>query len=258
MLKEMISITGLLILSLALPASAADLQGRLKIDPATVEATTFYDGANVRVNAEVPEGYEIAVVCRGKEAPVELKRKGRVLGVLWMNVGDVSFERIPTMYKVQTSASLDELAEHNVLSELEIGYPALLTRSSPKGSGFDAGTIFDELVKLKKDEGLFSVEQGFLKLHSGSPGRKRVETVFRVPAKAPPGDYQVRVMGFKDGRGELLASGELKITQIGTAAFISSLARQHGLLYGILAAFIAVVVGLLTGVVFGLGSKGGH
>ena len=258
MLKKTTLFIALLIISLPLPAAFAGWDGRLKIDPAVIEATTFYSGATVEISAEVPEGYKLAVVCNGRGAPVELNRKGKVLGALWMNVGDVSFERVPVMYQLQTSDRLDKLASQDVLNRLQIGYPALLTGSSAKEVSSDAESIFGELIKLREREGLFSMDEGTLKTSTESSGGSHLETTVRVPAKAPPGDYRVRVLGFKDGRGELLAAGKLKITQVGTAAFISSLAQQHGLLYGILAAVIAVVVGLLTGIVFGLGSKGGH
>lgn len=249
-----------LLISVALAplSAAADRPARLKIDPAAIQATTFYDGATVKVRAEAPTGYELAIVCSGQKAPIELRRKGKVLGLLWMNVGDVSFESLPTMYQLQTTAPLAELGSGAALDALNIGYPALMRVSEPKGCGSDTQLLFGELVKLKEGEGLFSSSPGVLKPRTESSDISLVETSLRIPAKAPPGGYQVRLVGFKDGHGQLLATAELKISQVGTAAFISSLASQHGLLYGILAAVIAVLVGLLTGFVFGLGSKGGH
>jgi len=48
------------------------------------------------------------------------------------------------------------------------------------------------------------------------------------------------------------------VRQGGVPAFIADLAAEHGRVYGVLAVAVAVGVGLLTGVVFGVGSRGGH
>jgi uncharacterized iron-regulated membrane protein len=79
-----------------------------------------------------------------------------------------------------------------------------------------------------------------------------------LPAKAPSGDYEVRLFVFNAGRGELLHIARLQVRPVGATAFISSLAQHQGLLYGVVAVIIALVVGLLTGFVFGLAAKTGH
>jgi len=61
----------------------------LLVDPPRVSARLFYHGETVRVLGSVPGGHEVAIVIRGSEAPVELKLKGKVGGIIWANVGDV-------------------------------------------------------------------------------------------------------------------------------------------------------------------------
>jgi hypothetical protein len=86
----------------------------------------------------------------------------------------------------------------------------------------------------------------------------RVWTEARLPAKTPPGEYQILVHGFDGENGTLLGTVPLRVVQVGMAASIQNLATQHGLQYGILAVVVAIAVGLLTGVLFGLGSKKAH
>jgi hypothetical protein len=74
----------------------------------------------------------------------------------------------------------------------------------------------------------------------------------------PWGEYQVRLFGFRAGRGELLRAERLSVAPVGLTARVSTLAQSHGLLYGIVAVVIALGVGLLTGLAFGLVSKEGH
>ena len=49
----------------------------------------------------------------------------------------------------------------------------------------------------------------------------------------------------------------LSVTRrVGLASLISSAAERHGLLYGILSVLLAIVAGLLTGVIFAGSNKG--
>lgn len=230
----------------------------MTIDPTEVGVGTFYSGTTVSVEGVIPAGHGAAVACVGKAGPVELKRKGRVLGILWMNVGDVAFEDVPSVYVLSTSGRLTELAPRPVLQELQVGYGALEARATRSLEDGDAQGMFGELLKLKESERLYSYNEGGVRLGPEEGGAVHVSARCLLPARAPSGEYEIRLLVFKEGRGELLHVARLNLTHVGATAFISSLARRHGLLYGVLAVVIALVVGLLTGFVFGLAGKTGH
>lgn len=231
-------------------------RGGVAADPAEVVAGMFYTGATVRVSAVVPAGAEVAMVCRGETHPLVLKRKGKALGLIWMNVGEVSFQAVPEVYLLRTSAPLSRLASAPVLEDLDLGFTALAARSQPTGG---QASLFGELVRLKQRDQLWEMAEGTVQVQEATEdGAALATTDFRLPVRARAGVYRVQVYAFDGGQGELLGSAEVRVTQGGTAALITSLAARHGLLYGILATLIAMAVGLLTGMVFGLGSKGGH
>lgn len=230
----------------------------LKIDPRQIEVRTFYSGTTVGVEGVIPVGYEAAVACVGKTDTIELKKKGRVLGILWMNVGDVVFEDVPSFYVLNTSTKLSALASPPILKELQIGYPAIEAQTIRSAVDRERHELFQELLKLKESERLYSYEEGGVQLEPEEEGAVRLWAQCFLPAKAPSGNYDVRLFVFQGGRGELLHNVRLGVTQVGATAFISSLAQHRGLLYGVLAVVIALVVGLLTGFVFGLVSKTGH
>jgi uncharacterized protein (TIGR02186 family) len=229
----------------------------MRIEPSEVGADLFFHGASVQVDASVPPGWGVAVTCSGKEEALELKKKGKAMGVLWMNVGEVAFDRVPSVYQLSTSDKLDKLAGPDVQEAFGLGYRALEAKAVPDPGDVERRRLFGELIRLKESEGLFSVAEGSVELRVQSSS-VHVSARFRLPAKTPPGDYEVRLVGFKDGKAELLGSGRLRLSQVGVTAFISSLAQRHGLLYGVFAVIIALGVGLLTGLLFGLGSKKGH
>jgi uncharacterized protein (TIGR02186 family) len=216
----------------------------------------FYNGADIGVHAVVPRGAEIAIVCIGKREEVSFSQKGKVFGFIWMNVGEVVFADIPSTYLLNTSAPLERLGSSELLADLGLGYSSLERdqRREPE----DEGNFFHELVRLKESEGLYGVSESAITTAGSDAGGTAFDTEFHLPAKSPPGSYRIILYGFTPEGGKLLAEKEVRLEQVGSAAFISNLGEEHGLMYGILAVIIAIGVGLFTGVAFGLGSKGGH
>lgn len=92
----------------------------------------------------------------------------------------------------------------------------------------------------------------------GADAPQRLRGTFRLPASAPAGDYSVDLIGFKDQRAVHLASATLHIEHAGAVRIVRRLAIDHGLTYGGAASLIAIVVGLLTGVLFRSRSNEGH
>ena len=232
----------------------------LTIDPSEVKAGMFFDGASVHVSVVVPGEMGIAMSLVGTEAPVTLNRKGKALGLIWMNVGEVEVSGAPNLYLLNTSASLHDLGLPMIRDAVGVGYESLEDRVSlevpdgPQG-GED---LFGEFVSLKESDGLYTQIEGAVTTERRSDGTVLAETVFDLPPKTPAGAYRILVHGFSGGEGLLLGSGAVRLEQVGVAASIRSLAYDHGLAYGILAVVVAIVVGLLTGVLFGLGSKKAH
>lgn len=227
------------------------------VDPSEVVAGMFYHGAAIHVSAVVPRGSRVAIVGRDEGHDLSMKRKGKMLGVLWMNTGDIEFEDVPDIYLLNTSAPLAELAPPPVLAELGLGRDALAGQCVPDGQD---PALFPELFRLREKDGLWAIGEGSTDVR---PGESELDaalatTDFTLPAKVPAGRYEILVYAFGDAVPELIGRTEVTVRQAGVTAAITGLATEHGLLYGILAVVVAVGVGLLTGVVFGLGSKGGH
>jgi hypothetical protein len=231
--------------------SAGAAQG-VAVDPGEVTSGLFYTGATVRVSAVVPSGAQVAMVYRSEDHPLVLKRKGRALGVVWMNVGHVSFGSVPDVYLLRTSVPVDSLAPPSELRDRGVGFGALAARCEPDSG---AGGLFDDLVRLKERDRVWGVAEGSVRVQPAEGGFALATTDFSLPVRAKPGTYRIFVYTFAEGRGTLLGSADVQLKEGGISSFITSLAKRHGLLYGVLAALIAMAMGLLTGLVFGLGSK---
>ncbi len=246
------------------PASAqAPASSAIQVEPQRVGIDLTYNGATVKVRAEVPAGYSAAVRLEAHPGRLELKRLGKRAGLLWMGVGEVAFENVPAVYQVLTSGNLSELGSPQSLATWKLGYEALVPDGAP------GSALRSELVGLKEHEGLFALQQGGLTVaepgaanhpvlssvsEAGDPSPAAplqvLQGSFRLPARAPAGDYTIDLIGFKDGQAINLGSAKLHLEPVGLAKKLSDLAHEHGLAYGISACVIAILVGLLTGLIF--------
>ena len=251
LLGRLLLVAGALLSSSVGRAAPPPRKASLRLLPEEVDAGLFFDGARVEILASVLPGNQVAVLCRGAEQHLELKRKGRVWGVLWMSVGDVSFKAVPSLYLLSTSAPLASLAGRAELERLRLGYPSLRDTASSEAD-------FHEMIRLHEKERVFSVREGGAQVITGAGGVQQVLAECVFPARTPIGSYQVELYAFKEGRGELLISRRLEVKQAGSVRFIAALAENRPLLHGFFAVLIAIVAGLLTGVLFGRGGKKAH
>jgi uncharacterized protein (TIGR02186 family) len=238
-------------------APARSEEGRaIRVSPGTIKIGLFYGGQTIDVRATVPKGVEAVFEISGKRADLPLKIKGKKGGVLWMNVGEVTYAAVPSLFMIRSAKPLEALASEAALERLGIGYRALRTALVKDGDE-TARAHIGELIELKESEGLFSVETtGVEVVDKGAEGRE-VHAAFFLPAKAPVGEYAIEVFAFKDNAGSLLGSARVTLGYADATAFIVSLAKNHGLLYGCLAVLIAVLAGLFIGLIF-KGKAGAH
>jgi len=227
----------------------AGFEGALEVVPSRIEIGLRYDGATVHVAARIPAGHDAAVLVTSGTERLELKEKGKVAGVLWMSVGAVAYENVPVLYRLLTTAPLEVLAPAEVLAAYRIGYSAVVRA---EGSSPDR---VPELIRLKERDGLWAIDEGGLARRAGGP-EAIVAGVFSLPAAVRPGEYAVEVIGFREGRASRLASGAILVERVGLVDVMWSLSAEHALFYGCAAVVIALVAGLLTGLLFQSGRRG--
>ncbi len=246
----------LALIAAAAVAPAIAYAGPLTIVPERVAVGLFYDGIDLDIRLELPAGCDAAAVrLTGRAERLELKKKGKIGGVLWMSVGEVTFEDVPSVYLLATSGPLEELAPPEVLAHWKLGYHTVI--SAPPGDS----TLLAELVKLKENDHLFAIAEGGLRPSGGARddrGSRVLTGSFQLPARAPAGEYLVELFAFQDRQGVPLASARVTVEQVGIVRTLNDLAVHHGLLYGIAAVISAVAVGLLTGLIFSGKSGGVH
>jgi uncharacterized protein (TIGR02186 family) len=236
------------------PARAGDTQASVTVTPSDVRIGFFYSGQELEVASRAGRSMDVVLTIRGKDEPLTLKRKGRKFGFLWMNVGEVHYEAVPVLYMLRSSRPLEEVAPLDVLDRLGIGLESLHHAVS-EGTGRE---VFDELVKLKESDRLYSIEEGGVTVSPAEGGGIAASSLFELPAKAPVGHYDVDFFGFEGGQGERLGTAGIELGRSRSVSFVTGLLERHGLLYGCMAVTIAVIAGLGTGLIFGMGKGGSH
>jgi len=247
----------LILLAAAVGTNRAAGASELLLEPPNIGIGFFYSGTEVHLRTETPPGYDVVVKVTGPEEELELKKKGKAGGFLWMNVGEISFENVPNLYIVRTSRELASIPAGDFFEKEQIGYGEIDCESTAKTEE-EQKFFFGELVKLKEKERLYSIKERSIDHRIISDGNQEITTDFFLPPKAPPGKYQVTVYGIKDGADTIVETGEMEIARTPSVAFVTNLAHNYGLLYGCMAVLIAVVTGLVTGMIFGMGKDKAH
>ncbi|MCJ7539485.1 MAG: TIGR02186 family protein [Desulfobacterales bacterium] len=232
---------------------------KAKLDPNVITIGTFFNGTQLTVLGKVAAENEVVVIVSGKQEELTLKKKGKVLGLLWMNLGNVHFKKVPNLYLLYSSKGMMELAvsEPKTWKQLGIGFEYLKVQMEIEAPPEERNDLAQEFFKLKQSQGLYASHPGEISFGKKTDTEKSFNAAVRISPQIPPGEYQVQVMEIHNGIIVDNSMDQLKVKEQGIPSAISSLAFNHSLFYGFLAVLIAVAAGLMMDFFFGTGKGGG-
>ncbi len=249
---------GVLILLFLLPSSlcAAEKNQAVHIQPGTVNISSFFSGIQMNITGDLPRDCQAVLSIRGKRIEAELMRKSHQWE-LWMNRGEVDIENAPSLY---IALSSEKYLLSRGSGQFPWGYDAQENKARFRGRLKQAedDTIFDEFIQLKERDELYRLYPGDLIINRSDPDHWKAEADFRLPSRIRPGTYYVTLWIVRDGRNIERLDSSFEVRRQGLPALLSSMAVKHGLFYGFMAVFIAMIVGMLTGLVFHRRGGGGH
>jgi uncharacterized protein (TIGR02186 family) len=226
-----------------------DGSASLVVRPEHIEVTSFYHGSTVMVDIVAPSECQIALKLEGDRKTAIFRQKGKV-GILWMNVGDVTVKNAPLVYMLYTSAPLPELAPPATLQRLRLGYDALDRTLEFEGENMDRESMLSEFKDFQETRGLYRTLCGSLRGESYNEDQKHYSIQIPMPSAVPVGAYGVELFVFNDGVLTDKLETIVSIEKNGLPRFVSRLAREHAADYGFLAIVTAVVAGFFIGVAF--------
>jgi uncharacterized protein (TIGR02186 family) len=237
----------------------AALGATIHLEPNLILINASYNGGQVVVSGEASRDAEVLVRLTGEIQDEMFLKKGRILGILWMNTKMIILHHIPKTYLLYFPSAITEsdLSEDPQWQRLGIGFDSLKARAVLTPEEENKDLQFREFLKLKTKEGLYAVHENAITYQDAGEGMRSFRCDLAIPCAIPQGDYTVTAFILKDGKVLKTDDRNLKIKEAGLPALISSLAFNHSVVYGILATLIAIGAGLTTGVFFKK-SKGAH
>lgn len=213
----------------------------------TVALTATFEGSEILVFGAVyrdapvdPDAAPLAVIVTIQGPPQRLSvwRKARRGGV-WMNVEEVRFARAPSLYAVATSHPLAEALSATEDLRHQVSIPRAIRAFGALARVEDAPAFTEALIRLRSADGLYQLKEGAVALSR--------ETLFRttiaLPANLTEGAYSARVFLTRNGKVLDVYETVIDVRKAGIEAWLSMLAREQPLAYGMLAVLLAVAAG---------------
>lgn len=254
--KYLIPILVMTVMLWCRPASIpADAPVSVSVNPETIAMGTAYNGVDIFVSGTIPQDTEVLIRVVGNEKSEHFKKKGKALGLLWMNMATVEIDHAPAMLLLAPSDTLEKMRTEQPASwqKLNLGFTALKRQIAVAPETEDKDFIFKEFLKLKQHEGLYGVQKNAVR-YTAQGVESAFTATLHFPADLPQGKYEIQTYLIMDGNIVGEARNSIEAKTVGAPAFLTFLAFQHGLLYGILAVIVAILAGLFTGYLFRGGS----
>jgi uncharacterized protein (TIGR02186 family) len=244
------SFIGLLFFFLAGNNAFAQLTAKANHDHIKIDF--FYSGSTVSVSGISDPGTDLIIKITSPEGHQTLRKKGKVAGLLWMNVGELKLDHVPNVYFIHSTKKIEDILSNEEMQKYVIGYPALEkhVEISPVDDKQDGSKWFAEFLKFKESKNLFGSSNGKITTIEKTDGLQHYYILTQWPYQAPPGDYTVTVYAVKDKKVIETASANVNVEQVGTVKTLASMAKNKGALYGLLSIAIAIAAGFGVGLVF--------
>lgn len=249
----------LALLALTMPALATHARAEnliVSVSNYRVTVSSNYSGevlvlfGSVERDGGAPErgGYDIVVTVSGPRSDMVTRRKERTLGI-WINRDSRQFIEVPAYLSIFANRPIQAMAAPDVLRRQQLGLDnvqlvqhvgidyADVVASDPFRSAF---------VRLRTEQGLYREAPDAVTFLTPTLFR----TGIPLPIKVPIGIYNVDIKLLADGVLLTKTQTSFEVVKVGFEQFVAESAKHHGLLYGLVTALMALMVGWLGSVVF--------
>ncbi len=222
------------------------------VSPELVKIGIQFNGTTLHVSGTIPADCEAVVRIMGHRRDLSLKKKGKAMGLLWMNLGKIEIKGVPDIMLIYPSKVLGQLSKNDkdTWKKLGIGFESLEETADVLPESENKSKIFEEFIRLEASIDLYESIPGALTYGDVSGSVKSFKTEVKLPSNVPHDGFNAEVYAVKDGKIVAKDAKAIKVKQVGIPAKISSLAFNHGTLYGVIAVLIAILAGIIVGVVF--------
>jgi uncharacterized protein (TIGR02186 family) len=222
-----------------------------------VTVTPNYSGeelvlfGSVEKDAQTPAGrnnYDLVVTVAGPRADMVTRRKERRFGI-WINTDSRQFLKVPTYLALFSNRPFDTIASPEVQRRQQLGLNNVLLTQRVGGDYADVvpdDAFRSAFVRLRRQHGLYREETSAVTFLTPTLFR----TGIPLPAEVPIGLYNVEIKLFADGALVAKTETAFEIVKVGFEQFVATTAQQHGFVYGLITAFMALMTGWMASIVF--------
>jgi uncharacterized protein (TIGR02186 family) len=192
--------------------------------------------------------YDIVVTVTGPQTTLRTRQKNRVAGI-WINTDGRQFINVPSYLAILSNKPVGDITNETIRRQQQIGLDYFLLKQRI-GPDF-ADTVPEDpfrraFIRLETQGGNYR--------ESAAGATFLTATVFRaaipLPATAPTGAYSIDVKVFSNGQLIVRGASALEVVKAGFEQYVASSARDHGFLYGLFTALMAMMTGWIASVVF--------
>lgn len=203
-----------------------------------VDISLGFNGADLSLFGVKNKPGDIAIIVRGPEQTVVVRRKSKALGI-WMNTHSVEFLNVPVYYDLAVSVPESELAPRDILKKNRIGLDALDLGVEKNESETTLDNFREALIRNQQAGGHFPLTPKPVTFISDDFFRAD----FHVPADVPTGTYMIETILFQKGKVIDRRETRLRVAQVGFSARLYRFAYDSSFVYGLVAIFMAMVSG---------------
>jgi len=192
--------------------------------------------------ARAGQDYDIVVVLKGPTRSILLREKQRIAGI-WVNAASAEFRSAPTFFAVASSKPIDQIVDEKTGAIFELGLPWL--QLSPIGA-------YEPREQARMSKGLVELmlrQQLYQQNPRGVAVSEQVLYQARIalPSTVQTGTYTAETFAIAKGRVVASAISRIEVKKQGFELMIAQFARHHGLLYGLAAVALSVMMGYAAG-----------
>jgi uncharacterized protein (TIGR02186 family) len=222
----------------------------IRITPSFVGTQLVLFGI-VERDAESPPrhgGYDIVATIKGPPETLVVRRKQRVVGI-WVNTDSRTFVQVPSYLAALSSRPIEAIVPLDLARRLQLGLRRTLL---PQQIGPDTADVVRDdpfrsaFLRLQDARGLYVEKTSAINFQTSILYSASIP----IPAGAPTGTYNVELKLFADGALIASSNEAFDIVKYGFEHFVADSAVNHGLLYGLATAAMAMLTGWLAAVMF--------
>ncbi|MBC6497646.1 MAG: TIGR02186 family protein [Alphaproteobacteria bacterium GM7ARS4] len=218
----------------------------IKTEPDVVPIGLVFSGQRLLIYGAMKRYAHIVLRVTSRDEEVTVHRLKNRFG-FWVSDYGRTLGDTPYFYGVYSSGNIAELLYDKILDE----YGFVLQRGLALPDSFavydDRVDFYQALLRHRQRQNLWQQKNGGIEVDNNL-----YKVHIDIPPQAPQGDYSIEAFIISDSTGRLIGRSiaHFQVQRSGWNAVVHNLARDDGVLYGLLGVAFCVILGVFVALLF--------